>query len=128
MSLPFPPSSPRDNVAQVFEPRDALSPNLSLALIQLFLWLALVFLVSRRNVWQSGIFSKAMALLTLAMLVAMVAVGLTFRESGAGLYAVFKVRPSNLAKPDIWVDALGQVRGRDPWAVLLIISRILFLS
>lgn len=97
-----------DNVAQVFEPRDALSPNLSLALIQLFLWLALVFLVSRRNVWQSGIFSKAMALLTLAMLVAMVAVGLTFRESGAGLYAVFKVRPSNLAKPDIWVDALGQ--------------------
>ncbi|XP_037791801.1 sodium-dependent noradrenaline transporter-like [Penaeus monodon] len=97
-----------DSVAQAFEPRSALSPNLSLALIQLFLWLALVILVSRREVWQSGIFSKVMALLTLAMLVALVTVGLTSRESGAGLYAVFKLHPSNLAKPDIWLDALGQ--------------------
>ncbi|XP_042880429.1 sodium-dependent noradrenaline transporter-like isoform X2 [Penaeus japonicus] len=97
-----------DNMAQVFKLESGITPNLSLALIQLFLWLSLVFLVSRREAWLNGILTKIMSLITLAMLVAFMVVGLSSPGSGEGLSHVFQLNPSHLKRPDIWLDALGQ--------------------
>ncbi|XP_063841478.1 sodium-dependent serotonin transporter-like isoform X2 [Scylla paramamosain] len=82
---------------------------LSLGLTQTLLWLALILAVWRGEAWRTGTLSRVWSLVTAGALVVQVVYGLQRPESGDGLGRAFIFNWRDLDKPDIWLDAFGQV-------------------
>lgn len=82
---------------------------LSLGLTQTLLWLALILAVWRGEAWRTGTLSRVWSLVTAGTLVVQVVYGLQRPESGDGLGGAFIFNWKDLDKPDLWMDAFGQV-------------------
>ncbi|XP_042243391.1 sodium-dependent dopamine transporter-like [Homarus americanus] len=91
--------------------------------MQGFLWLGLLFLVSLGKAWRDGVFSKVWSLVTICGLIVLMVNGLEMDQSDLGLQFVFNWSSSDLGRPDIWLDAFGQVMWSLGPTLGLVISR-----
>lgn len=82
---------------------------LSLGLTQGLVWLGVILAVWRGEAWHAGLVSRVWALMTAVVLVVLMVFGFQQPSSGLGLGQAFIFNWNDLGKPDIWLDAFGQV-------------------
>lgn len=90
-------------------PRGEQGVVLSLGLTQGLVWLGVILAVWRGEAWRAGVVSRVWALVTAGVLVVLMVYGLQEPSSGVGLGQAFIFTWHDLDKPDLWLDAFGQV-------------------